>query len=79
MSDSIYSQRYRVGWNDTLYGLLNWTGSVHLSDPLAWGKHMRILAVEMRDKEGIHYRCGYFDGVIACVDEFEKNGNVERK
>lgn len=68
--------RYDVGWNDTEYGINNWTGGSRWDTPLQWALEMRTIAQEERAKS---VDTGYFDGVIAAVNQFQSTGTIARR
>ena len=66
------------GWNDTEYGINNWTGGSRWETPLQWALEMREIAQQQKAK-ALPTSRSYFDGVIDAVTEFQKTGVIRRK
>ncbi len=77
-TDPICADHYKAGWNNTEYGVNNWTGGSRWKTPLAWVKEMKLIASGRKAETKEEHGKAYFDGVIECADQFEATGKVER-
>lgn len=77
----IDGQHYRVGWNDTEYGINHWdeAGCDKWSSALEWAIHCRDIARDCRKKASGSHNVAYYDGVIDCVEKYRETGRIYRK
>lgn len=75
------NERYRVGWNDLVYGIHNWSPAVDCKrwpTPLAWALHCKGVAEATRPEAHGH-NVAYYDGVIDAAVEYQRTGAIARK
>jgi hypothetical protein len=79
--NDLCQQHHNTGWNDTAHGILTWTDGCNQNhdNPLSWAINMKRLAVEMKPQAKGEHNRAYFDGVIACVEHYQKTGCMEKK
>lgn len=65
------SNAMKCGWNDTAYGVNNWTGSVKYPTVLNWVNAMKNLADTLPGD--------YNRGVALAARHYLKTGKIERK
>jgi hypothetical protein len=68
--------RFDCGWNDLANGILTWIPHVEWATPLEWAIHCRQIAIECMADTGDD---GYYQGAIACADEYERAGVIHKK
>ncbi len=68
--------RFRTGWNDTAYGIMEWTPHDQWPNAAAWATHL-LEVVEScftrGDKDD-----GYYAGVISAVSYYRLRHSMER-
>jgi hypothetical protein len=66
-----------VGYNDTAYGICNFTSDNPDDTPAKWANHCTSIARDCLKRCRYHMR-PYYRGVIKCAERYQKTGKVSR-